>query len=80
MNRFATVRKVQFLDGGRMLVFRTSEGTVEIYDFESNLKQQFTRREEDKIDKFPVSGVVVSNDSRFLVVPDADGILRLWDL
>lgn len=80
MNRFATVRKVQFLDGGRMLVFRTSEGTVEIYDFESNLKQQFTRSEEDKIDKFPVSGVVVSNDSRFLVVPDADGILRLWDL
>ncbi|CAG8125566.1 unnamed protein product [Penicillium salamii] len=80
MSRLAIVRKVQFVDGGRNLIFQINEGTVEVYDFESNTKKQFTRRVEDKIDKFPRSEMVCSGDSRLLVVPDADGVLRLWDL
>jgi WD40 repeat protein len=80
MSRFAMVRKVQFVDGGRKLIFQISEGTVELYDFESNLKKQFTRRAEDKVDTFPRSEMVCSGDSRLLVVLDVDGVLRLWDL
>ncbi|CAG8948519.1 unnamed protein product [Penicillium salamii] len=80
MSRLAIVRKVQFVDGGRKLIFQINEGTVELYDFESNTKKQFTRRVEDHIDKFPRSEMVCSGDSRLLVVPDADGVLRLWDL
>ncbi|KAE8412357.1 WD40-repeat-containing domain protein [Aspergillus pseudocaelatus] len=65
---------------GRKLVFQIREGTVEVYDFESNLKQQFTRGVEDKMDRCPVSEMVCSGDSKFIVVPDMDGSLRIWDL
>lgn len=79
MRLFATVRGVQFVDGGRRLVFRVNEGTTEVYDFETNLKLQFTRRPGDRIERCSISGLTCSSDSRFLVVPD-DGVLRLWDL
>lgn len=80
MRVFAMIRGVQFVDSGRKLIFQINEGTVEVYHFESNLKQQFTRRAEDRIEECPGSGMVCSGDSRLLVVPDADGVLRLWDL
>ncbi|KAL1851115.1 hypothetical protein Plec18170_006439 [Paecilomyces lecythidis] len=80
MRIFATTRAVQFVDGGRKLVFRIREGTVETYDFESNLKQQFTRGVGDKIDGCSILEMVCSRDSKFVVVPDMDGFLRIWDL
>lgn len=80
MYSFAVIQGVQFADGGQKLMFQINEGTVEVYDFESNLKQQFTRRAGDKIEKCPGSKMVCSGDSRLLVVPDVDGVLRLWDL
>ncbi|KAL4891658.1 hypothetical protein BDV59DRAFT_181440 [Aspergillus ambiguus] len=80
MRRFATTRAVQFVDNGRKLIFQIREGTVEIYDFESNLRQQFTRGAGDKIDRCPVSEMVCSRDSKFIVVPDMDGFLRIWNL
>lgn len=80
MRAIAPVRGVQFVDEGRKLMFQIAEGTVEVYDFESNLKRQFTRRPEDQIERFQPSEIVCSRDSRLLVVPDADGNLRLWDL
>ncbi|KAE8157664.1 hypothetical protein BDV40DRAFT_308510 [Aspergillus tamarii] len=80
MHRFANTRAVQFVDCGRKLVFQIREGTVEVYDFESNLKQQFTRGVENKIDRCPVPEIVCSGDSKFIVVPDMDGSLRIWDL
>lgn len=45
-----------------------------MFDFEGNLKRQFTRRPGDQ------SEIVCLVDLRLLVVPDADGNLRLWDL
>lgn len=80
MRGFATTRAAQFVDAGRKLIFQIREGTVEVYDFESNLKQQFTRGPEDKIDNCPISQMVCSSDSKFVVVPDMDGCLRIWDL
>lgn len=80
MSRLAIVRRVQFVDGGRKLIFQINEGTVELYDFERNLKKQFTRRAEDNVDGFSRSEMACSHDSKLLVVPDADGILRLWEL
>ncbi|KAL5362167.1 WD40-repeat-containing domain protein [Aspergillus floccosus] len=80
MRRFATTRAVQFVDGGRKLMFQIREGTVEVYDFESNLKQQFTRGMENKVDSCAVSEIVCSRDSKFVVVPDMDRFLRIWDL
>jgi WD40 repeat protein len=80
MSRFAMVLKVQFVDGGRKLIFQINEGTVELYDFESNVKKQFTRRADDQVDRFPRSKMLCSNDSSLLVVPDVDRVLRLWNL
>ncbi|PWY81303.1 WD40 repeat-like protein [Aspergillus eucalypticola CBS 122712] len=80
MRSFAGIQSVQFVDGGRKLVFRTGEGTVETYDFQSNLKQQFTRGAGYKIDTSPEGRMAVSSDAQLLVVPDADGVLRLWNL
>ncbi|KAJ5084121.1 hypothetical protein NUU61_008700 [Penicillium alfredii] len=80
MRSFASIGGVRFLDGGRKLIFQIREGTVEIYDFETNLKQQLTRGAEDQIDQCPNSEVVCSADSRLIVVPDGDGVLRVWDL
>ena len=80
MRCFAHVRGLQFVDGGRKLMFQLVGGTVEVYDFESNTKQQFTRKAEDQIEKSPYARVVCSADSKLLVIPDADGSLRLWDL
>ena len=80
MRSFAGIQSVQFVDEGRKLVFRTREGTVETYDLQSNLKQQFTRGVGDKIDTSPEGRMAVSSDAQLLVVPDADGVLRLWNL
>lgn len=77
---FASIQGVQFVHGGRKLMFQIREGTVEVYDFETNLKQQFTRCAEDKIERFPDSEMVCSGHSGLLVVPDVDGVLRIWDL
>ncbi|PYI08674.1 WD40 repeat-like protein [Aspergillus sclerotiicarbonarius CBS 121057] len=74
------VREVQFADGGQKLIFQTREGTVEGYDVEKNLRQQFTRGAEKGMVKCPGADMVVSGDSRRLVVLDEDGVLRLWDL
>ncbi|KAI9925481.1 hypothetical protein MW887_005862 [Aspergillus wentii] len=43
MSRFAGISGVQFVDGGRKLVFQIRDGTVEVYDFEKNVKQLFLR-------------------------------------
>ncbi|KAJ5641415.1 hypothetical protein N7490_005415 [Penicillium lividum] len=76
----AEIRGVQFIDDGKKLVFQILEETVEVYDFETNLKQQFTRGPGIKIAKCPAAEVVCSHDSKFLVVGDFDGELRMWNL
>lgn len=68
------------MDGGRKLISQTNEGTVEVYYFERNLKQQLTRRAEDRIEKYSASEMVCSGNSSLLVIPDVDGVIRLWDL
>ncbi|RHZ57688.1 WD40 repeat domain-containing protein [Aspergillus thermomutatus] len=80
MQDYATIEGVRFIDGGQKLMFRILEGTVEVYDFKTNTKQQFTRSADDKIAKCPRGEMVCSKDSRLLVVPDVDGALRLWSL
>ncbi|KAJ9273208.1 hypothetical protein DTO212C5_793 [Paecilomyces variotii] len=77
MGFLAVVRGVRFLNR-RKLIFQISEGTVNVYDFETNLKQQFTRRAQDKIEKFPRAEMVASE--RLAIVPDSDGTIRFWDL
>jgi WD40 repeat protein len=47
MRGFAELRGVRFVDGGRKSMFRTGEGSTEVYDFINNSKQQFTRNPED---------------------------------
>lgn len=61
-------------------MFRIIEGTLESYDFETNLKQQFTRGPDDRITQSPRGDMVCAGDSRLLAVPDADGVIRLWSV
>ncbi|KAJ5671398.1 hypothetical protein N7507_000525 [Penicillium longicatenatum] len=75
---YSTSWGLQFL--GQKLFFRLGEGTVVIYDIEQNLKWQFSRRPEDVVHQCPRGHMVSSRDGKLMVVPDADGQLRLWDL
>ncbi|OJJ67617.1 hypothetical protein ASPBRDRAFT_660900 [Aspergillus brasiliensis CBS 101740] len=78
MQDYATIGGVQFI--GDKLIFRILEGTVEVYDMKTNLKNQFTRGPEDKISSCPRGETVCSRDAKLLIVPDVDGALRFWKL
>ena len=69
---------VQFV--GSKLIFKTTEGTIELYDFNRNLKSQFTGGPEDKVDSTVCDGLKVSHDGSFLVSVDADKAVRFWKL
>ncbi|RAK86745.1 WD40 repeat-like protein [Aspergillus costaricaensis CBS 115574] len=78
MQEYATIGGVQFI--GDKLIFRILEGTVEIYNLATNLKQQFTRGPDTKISRCPRGEMVCSRDSKLLIIPDSDGTLRFWRL
>ncbi|KAL3264390.1 hypothetical protein ABHI18_000798 [Aspergillus niger] len=78
MQEYATIGGVQFI--GDKLIFRILEGTVEVYDMATNLKQQFTRGPDAKISRCPRGEMVCSRDSKLLIIPDSDGTLRFWRL
>ena len=59
---------------------RISEGTIEVYDFNTNSKQQFSRRKENQVHGMPVSGFCCSLDSSMLVVLEADNTMRFWNI
>jgi WD40 repeat protein len=80
MQSYASIRAVQFLDEGKKLAFLVIKGTVEVYDFETNLKQQFTRDPKVKIAKCPRAEVVCSHDSKFKIVADVDEEIRIWNI
>ena len=50
---FISVSQVQFVAGGQKLAIRISEGTIEVYDFNTNSKQQFSRRKENQVHGMP---------------------------
>ena len=78
MKALLSAEFVQFV--GWKLLFKTSEGTVEVYDFETNLKSQFTRGPEDKVSYMVYAGIRVSHDGKFFISKDADDALRFWNL
>ncbi|PWY67049.1 WD40 repeat-like protein [Aspergillus eucalypticola CBS 122712] len=73
MQEYATIGGVQFI--GDKLIFRILEGTVEVYNLATNLKQQFTRGPDTKISRCPRGEMVCSRDSKLLIIPDSDGNL-----
>ncbi|KAJ5523582.1 hypothetical protein N7513_013126 [Penicillium frequentans] len=75
---YSSAGGLQFV--GQKLIFRIGEGTVGIYDVERNLKRQFSRLAEDPMHQCSRGYMICSNDEKVMVVPDADGVLRLWDL
>lgn len=77
---FMSVSHVRFIAGGRQLAIRLSEGTTEVYDFSTNLKQQFIRRNGNQVHTMPHSGACYSSDSSLLVVSEADNAIRFWNL
>jgi WD40 repeat protein len=78
MLRFVSTRGIKFV--GTKLVFQSTEGTVEVYDFESNLKMQFTRGPEDRVDSMVCDSMRPSHNGNFLVSRDADNMVRFWNL
>jgi WD40 repeat protein len=78
MQNFISTGNVKFV--GTKLVFKTTEGTVEVYDFESNLKMQFTRGPQDKVNSMVYDSMSVSHDGKFVISRDADNIVRFWNL
>lgn len=77
MKHFISTWCVKFV--GPKLIFQTTEGTTEVYDFESNLKSQFTRKTEDELDSMVYASLEVSHNGKFLVSGDADKTVRIWD-
>ena len=80
LDGFISVSQVQFVAGGQKLAIRISEGTIEVYDFNTNSKQQFSRRKENQVHGMPVSGFCCSSDSSMLVVLEADNTMRFWNI
>jgi len=78
MKGFLSTECVQFV--GSKLIFKTTEGTIEVYDFDTNLKSQFTRGPKDNVDSMIHAGLRVSHNGKFLVSKDADESLRFWKL
>ncbi|GAT24900.1 F-box and wd40 domain protein [Aspergillus luchuensis] len=78
MQEFATIAGAQFV--GDRLIFRILEGTVEVYDLDTNFKKQFTRGPNDKISRCPRGEMACSSDFKILIVPDVDRTLRFWTL
>jgi WD40 repeat protein len=76
MGTMARPRAVRFLGKGK-IVFQLNEGTVYAYDLEANRKYRFGRGPEDEQEKFPRAEMVCSE--RIFVIPDTEGVLRLWD-
>lgn len=75
MGTMSLPRAVRFL-GQDKIVFQLNEGTVYAYDFGKNQKYQFGRGPEDKQEKFPRAEMICTQ--RVVVVPDTNGVLRLW--
>lgn len=44
-----TVIAVHFIDAGRRLTFKTTDGSIEVYDFGLNLKWHFGEGENDVV-------------------------------
>ena len=78
MKGFLSTECVQFV--GSKLIFKTTEGTIEVYDFEANTKSQFTRSPVDKVNLMVHGALRVSHNGKFLVSKDADNSLRFWKL
>lgn len=78
IQEFATIAGVQFV--GNKLFFQLLEGTVEVYDLYTTLKQQNTRGPENNISMCPRGETVCSNNLKLLIVPDVDRTLRFWRL
>ena len=74
---FVSVSKVRFIMGGQKLAIRILDGTINIYDFNINSKQQFSRRKENQVDGCPTSAFCCSSDSSMLIVPEADNTIRV---
>ncbi|KAB8237042.1 WD40 repeat domain-containing protein [Aspergillus alliaceus] len=80
MRRFAEIRGVRFIDKGRKLMFRSGEGSTEVYDLTTNSKLLFARGPGDQVEKMTGSRPVCFSNSSALVVPDVDGAVRFWRL
>ncbi|KAE8390937.1 WD40-repeat-containing domain protein [Aspergillus alliaceus] len=80
MRRFAEIRGVRFIDKGRKLMFRSGEGSTEVYDLTTNSKLLFARGPGDQVEKMTGLRPVCFSNSSALVVPDVDGAVRFWRL
>jgi WD40 repeat protein len=78
MKMFVSIEGVTCV--GTKLVFQSTEGTVEAYDFQTNLKSQFARGPDDKIDSMVWNSLAVSHNGKFVVSGDADCFVRIWNL
>ncbi|GAD91439.1 F-box and wd40 domain protein [Paecilomyces variotii No. 5] len=77
MGFLANVQEVRFLNRQK-LIFQVNEGPVNVYNIETNLKQQFSRRAQDKAERFPRAEMACSK--RLVIIPETEGSLRFWDL
>lgn len=76
MMNFISTGSVKFI--GSKLVFQTTEGTVEVYDFHSNSKCQFTRGPRVMVKSMVYDSMKPSHNAKFLVSADADNSVRIW--
>jgi WD40 repeat protein len=82
MASFFEVMDAQFVDGGRRVVFSSTEGTVEVYDFVENQKCRFARSQagnsverHGRIGKF-----CYSSKLGIIITYDGGSAVRAWNL
>jgi WD40 repeat protein len=75
------VTEVKWLEGGKKIVFKPSDGSTHMYDFEKNLKWKWGPGKKDQWRQGAwFSTVVVLEECELLGSVDQDGSFRLWKI
>ncbi|KAH8805354.1 WD40-repeat-containing domain protein [Xylogone sp. PMI_703] len=75
------VSAIKWLNGGKRILFKPNNGSVQMYDFISNRKWKWAAKESDKwrMGAFSHGLIVLENKGLFGSV-DQDGSLRIWKI
>ena len=72
------VSEVKWLEGGRKILFRSTDGNTQMYDFERNLKCKWGPEEKEELGAGASFSMVVMEKRGLFGIVDRDGAFRVW--
>ncbi|RDW75480.1 hypothetical protein BP6252_06622 [Coleophoma cylindrospora] len=78
---FMSVAGVEYIEDGKKLMFKTTDGSIEVYDFGQNLKWHFGKGKKDKVTTFSGEETFCWSEKLGMIISaDSDGSIRFWEL